>query len=374
VATPLSCVYGCVRDDECGEGQICFCDDPVGRCVSAACAVDADCPGSLCVGVSEGSPCGGPAWYTFACASANDECLTDTQCEQQEQCYLGYVLDAAGLETPARQCGYGAVCGRPFLVEGSARQADAEPRSDWLASVTPDLSGLDAEARQLLTAHWTLLGLMEHASVAAFARFMLELMAAGAPAELVSSAQRALADEVEHARLCFGLASVYAARAIGPGPLSACGVLDDTSLAATVRATIHEACVGETMAAVEALEALGGATDLAVRDVLEKVVQDESEHAELGWKFLRWVLLGASPELRELACLEMRSAIDGAWATSTEHAAHTGQKGRPELERHGLCPSDRRNAARQAALIQVVMPLASALLGEAELGLARQCA
>jgi hypothetical protein len=213
---------------------------------------------------------------------------------------------------------------------------------------------------------------MEHASVAAFARFMLELMALGAPAQLASSAQRALGDEIEHARLCFGLASAYAGRDLGPGTLSTQGVLSDTSQAATVRAAIREACVGETLAAVEALEALAGATDPAVRAVLEKIVRDESEHAELGWKFLQWVLVDASPELREAARLEMQSAVDDAWVLSS--GQHADQAARVELARHGLCPNDRRNAARQAALVQIVMPLASELLGEAAHGLTRQCA
>ena len=370
------CTYGCVRDDECGDGQVCFCDDPVGRCVPAFCEADADCPGSLCVGNLEEAPCGGHASITFACASESDECRGNAQCEEPESvCRVGSVLDASGAEHRARQCGGRADCGRPYLVEGSARQALVEARTDWLATLTPDLRGLDGDAREALAAHWTALGLMEHASVAAFARFMLELMAVGAPAELVSSAQRALGDEIEHARLCFGLASAYAERALGPGTLGTEGVLNDTPLAATVRATVHEACVGETLAAVEALEALAGATDPAVREVLEKVVRDESEHAELGWRFLQWVLVGASPELREVARHEMASAIDATWTASSEHDAATAERdARPELERHGLCPNDRRNAARRAALVQIVMPLASELLGETDVAPRRQCA
>jgi hypothetical protein len=367
------CSYGCVRDDECGAGQVCFCDDPVGRCVQAFCATDAECPGSLCVGNLEEAPCGPPASISFACASDDDECRGNAQCEEPAAvCSVGYVLDASGIERQQRQCRGQAECGRPFLVEGSARQAEVERRSDWIEGVAPALLGLDADARETLATHWTALGLMEHASVAAFARFMLELMAVGAPAELVSSAQRALGDEIEHARLCFGLASAYAARELGPGTLSTQGVLSDTSLTATVRATIHEACVGETLAAVEALEALAGATDPAVRGVLEKVVRDESEHAELGWRFLQWVLVDAGPELREAARLEMRRAVDDAWGLSTEQ--HPTREARVELARHGLCPNDRRNAARRAALMQIVIPLASELLGETELGLDRQCA
>ena len=43
---------------------------------------------------------------------------------------------------------------------------------------------------------WRLSGLAEHSSVAAFARAALELMAVGAPAELVADAHQAAIDEV----------------------------------------------------------------------------------------------------------------------------------------------------------------------------------
>jgi hypothetical protein len=67
--------------------------------------------------------------------------------------------------------------------------------------------------------HWTKLGQMEHASIAAFARLQLQLLALGAPPDLVQACNQALIDETAHTRLCFGLASAYAGRGIGPGPL-----------------------------------------------------------------------------------------------------------------------------------------------------------
>lgn len=351
--TSAVCMAGCVRDDECGAGQVCFCDDPVGRCVQASCATDADCPGSLCVGTPNRAACGGPDTMAFACADARDECLTGYECTSGNECRV---------TARPRQCGFGAVCGRPFLVDGSPRQAGVESRSDWAcAPRAPELNALDSNARGVLAAHWTELGLMEHASVAAFARFVLELMAAGGPSDLVSSAQRALGDEIEHARLCFGLASAYAGKPVGPGVLSAQGVLDAMGFRDSVVRAIHEACVGETLAAVEALEALTGTTDPAVIDVLQRVARDESAHAELGWKFLKWALTGATPELRELTRAELQRAIDAALAASRPEADRAEADSCPELERHGLCPAARRRGARRQALLQIVTPLARAL-------------
>jgi hypothetical protein len=69
------CQHGCVSDDECGSGQVCFCEEPVGRCVSATCQSDADCsPDYPCTGTFGGN------WAGFACQDPEDECQTDAAC------------------------------------------------------------------------------------------------------------------------------------------------------------------------------------------------------------------------------------------------------------------------------------------------------
>jgi hypothetical protein len=74
--TFASCIYGCVRDDECARGQICLCGAPVGACVPAACRTDADCaPGYLCADYAvDGGECG--ERDAFACQSPRDTCVT----------------------------------------------------------------------------------------------------------------------------------------------------------------------------------------------------------------------------------------------------------------------------------------------------------
>ena len=356
----VECSYGCVSDDECSAGQVCFCDDPVGRCVPAACQSDSDCPGSLCVGTATPEGCIGSALdrVYFACARAEDECLSGRDCGQSEGC-------EQGSEAESRRCVNQGVCGRPFLVDGVARLAGSEANASWLARrVSPGATQLGTDARAVLARHWTQIARMEHASVAAFARFILELLAAGAPAELVSGAQSALGDEIEHARLCFDLASVYAGAAIGPSSLELRGVLAESGLHATVSAAIHEACIGETLAAAEACEALAEASDPAVRQVLTKIVRDESAHAELGWKFLQWALASGGPELRALARREVQRAIDSIREQAAACSRLAADPLTATLAGHGLCTEQRRHAARRAALEQVVVPLSRALLGE----------
>jgi hypothetical protein len=101
---------------------------------------------------------------------------------------------------------------------------------------------------------WSSDARMEHASIASFARATLELLAVGAPPALVSATQAASLDEVEHARLCFALASRYSGKELGPGPLAVVGPrsADLVRLACDV---FVEGCVGETIAALAAARA-----------------------------------------------------------------------------------------------------------------------
>ena len=79
-----------------------------------------------------------------------------------------------------------------------------------------DVSSLPTSLRTALEAEWTQMARAEHAAVASFARFTLQLMSIGAPAELLGAAQTAAADECRHAKICFGLAAVYGGRAVEP--------------------------------------------------------------------------------------------------------------------------------------------------------------
>jgi hypothetical protein len=175
--------------------------------------------------------------------------------------------------------------------------------------------------RQRLGRAWLDDALLEHASVAAFARFTLELLALGAPPELVQASQSAALDEIEHAKLCFAAASRYFGRAVGPATLDVRGAIEPADLVAFARRTFEEGCVGETLAALLAGEALGRAKDPFVRRLLERIVEDETRHAELAWRAVRWAIAsGGAPVLEALerAFVEIR-ANDSLEASCADH-------------------------------------------------------
>jgi hypothetical protein len=171
------------------------------------------------------------------------------------------------------------------------RMAPLAARGDWKGcNLTPRVDHLTTSERAALTAHWSRLGQLEHASIAAFARFQLQLLALGAPPDLVESCTAALGDETAHTKLCFAVASEYAGRAIGPGPLDVTGSLEASSLSDIVELVLLEGCIGETEAALEAFEAAESAADPVICAAYQRIAEDEQRHAELAFRFVRWAL------------------------------------------------------------------------------------
>jgi hypothetical protein len=178
------------------------------------------------------------------------------------------------------------------LVETQARVAPIVESGAWLAQRdwTPATAHLTRAERAALAEHWMKMGQMEHASIAAFARFSLQLLSLGAPPALVEACTRALADETAHTRLCFQLASAYAGHPVGPGRLDVDRSLSATSLEEIVDLVLAEGCFGETSAALDALESADATADPVIRAAYEQIARDEQRHAELAFQFVRWAL------------------------------------------------------------------------------------
>jgi hypothetical protein len=201
---------------------------------------------------------------------------------------------------------------------------------------------------------------MEHASIAAFARFSLQLLSLGAPPDLLTATQAAMADETAHARIAFGLASAYAGRPIGPGPLSLAGSLDDVDAQSIVEGAIAEGCIGETIAALEAAEAAERASDPIVRSLLRRIADDEMRHAELAWRFVDWAL-ASDPALAPVA----RRAFDRAMVTPDAELEPCEAREPVREERLlelGCAGAAARRSIRRQVLGGLVRPLAERVL------------
>ena len=221
----------------------------------------------------------------------------------------------------------------------------------------PDLCRVPDELRSSLAASWLHAAQMEHASIASFGQLALQLLGLGAPPELVEQAHIAALDEIEHARICFALASAYGGERYGPGPLDALTGGFSSSLEAVVCANVEEGCVGETLAALEAEEAARRARDPVGRAALEAIAFDEEQHAQLGWSVWGWALRVA-PDVRSVSDVAFERAI-----VSTQAGMPDDAKG-AELEPHGrLTQSSRRRLALRN-IEDVLIPTRNRVLDE----------
>ncbi|HEY6560641.1 MAG TPA: hypothetical protein VI072_25355 [Polyangiaceae bacterium] len=224
---------------------------------------------------------------------------------------------------------------------------------------------LDPALAQRIGAEWARDAQFEHASIASFGRFALELLAVAAPSDLLESAHRAAIDEIEHARLCFSLASIYTGSPLGPGalPLDARAFTTPDLLTLT-HATVLEGCVNETLAAFEAQTAQAHAGFAAVRGALSAIERQESDHASLAFRFVSWAIAVGGARVRQAArdafVLAERRIRDAALPESADAAAEQA------LLSHGRMPARRRAELRRRVLSEVIAPAAQALLRAGE--------
>ncbi|MAA78209.1 MAG: hypothetical protein CL916_03040 [Deltaproteobacteria bacterium] len=182
--------------------------------------------------------------------------------------------------------------GRPMLRDGEQISAKSKMTStqDWQKhTIRVKVEGLSVSQRKIAGNFYLRNALMEHASVAAFHHFSLELMKFGAPVELLELAHEAITDELRHAKQAFSLAADLLGETREPSsmPMELTLSKNLIELAETVA---REAAINETLAVLIAAEQRKATTDPAIQLFLEGVIRDESRHAELAWKTLRWCI------------------------------------------------------------------------------------
>lgn len=270
---------------------------------------------------------------------------------------------SAGPEFRDGQCCYafctGACCGRPLYVDGAARVAPVVPRNDWTETESEGLvpDGLATDVREVIANEWLADAQMEHASIASFARFTLDLLAFGAPADLVRDAQQAALDEVRHARTCFAVASLYAGARFGPGPLNLKGVCPSASLGEAVVAAFREGCLGETAAALVATERARATVRPALRDVYARIAEDEARHAELAFRFVTWAIAHGDPGVARAVANAARALLAPASEAVPAVASRAAIRSLGRLSAGEIRDTERR------ALAEVVAPSVVMLLG-----------
>jgi hypothetical protein len=337
-----SCIYPCMSDAECGPNEACMCPDvdrgrlDAARCAPAECKVDADCSSGEC----------GASYYfngcelelSMRCRAPTDKCHGTTGCDDFRDCVA---VQREGALTPFECTPQSCVIGRPLTVDDGVRVASVEDRA-WGRTRLEGLAPERARAQ-----YWLGIARMEHASVASFARFTQELLRFGAPPDLLTDALAAAADEVQHAEQTFALASAYAHEPLGPGALRIDDLQPTSDLEVFVTRLITEGCVGETLGVAEALALLECELDPLLRPSLEQIAADETRHAALAWRTLKWIATRVDSTI-----------IDRAFERALAAAEHVDDEDRDPA--HGRLGTHAKHRVRTDAIASVIMPLARA--------------
>jgi hypothetical protein len=247
-------------------------------------------------------------------------------------CYPVEVLDHEAADARVS----GPTPGRPYYDGGAPRSAPLVRRGG---------AGPAPGSRALA---WARAGAGEHASVAAFSRLVLELMALGAPSSLLSEAHRAALDEIRHAEVCWAFArelglNVHA----GAFPFDASLVVN-VKLETLAAETVRDGCIAELLGAL-LLDAAARATpDPNVRSALEPMAREEAQHAVFSYRIVAWAMAkGHAP---------VRRAVEEAFRTA---------RVAPDLEelalRAGVSAESLRDAWHQG-IAEVLAPATAALL------------
>ncbi len=257
--------------------------------------------------------------------------------------------------------------GRQVRRFGRPRLPDLGPGSAW-SSDGLEIGAVDDAPRAELAAAWRENGRTEHASVAAFSRLALDLIAVGAPPELIAAAHCDALDEVRHAEICFALARAFDGAATGPAPFPEVRALPllagprPLRLARLAVDSLIDGALHEGASARIAAALAERCDDPTLRAVLAEIAADEGRHSAHGWEVVEWcldeggatvahALSGAAHSLPSESRSEgPRPAAIGAWERWGIHG--------DALTREKLAESRAHAVDRVAALVGRVLEAA----------------
>lgn len=232
---------------------------------------------------------------------------------------------------------------------------------------------LPAEERAAVAEAWRDNGKTEHASVAAFAGLSMDLVALGAPPELIRGAHQDALDEMRHTELCFALARSIDGSTEGPGAFPGArraqtgSILRSVSLARLAVDSLIEGALNEGVSA-RVIAALSKDVEIEpIRRVLREIAQDEARHAAHGWEVLEWCLdqtsgpasAGMGPASSAFVRAAVVAAVQRLPATMRPSLSQAAADGR--WERFGI-PGRAREEAAYLELRSRVVRRAGALL------------
>jgi hypothetical protein len=202
------------------------------------------------------------------------------------------------------------------MTTESTPAPDHEPTSPWWLSGTPIASAhhrlmqhsiavpwhastaaqLSEPERAQLAETWLRRAAAEYFAISRFSEFATELVAAMAPADVLSLGLRIGIDEVRHAELCARMAELYSGVKHVP-PFGR--PVPESSAPPERHGALANAliCVTETHSAAVLAATRNATTDPTAHAVLSVMVADEVTHSQIGWSYLRHAIDAGGPSV-----------------------------------------------------------------------------
>jgi len=177
-----------------------------------------------------------------------------------------------------------------------------------IAGRRPDglsLAMMRSTGGDMIGEHFAAMAALEAASVVAFRRLRRDLERLGAPRELLDRMRVAARDEIRHARATARLAKKFGVTPRKPE----IAPHEERSALEIARENAREGCVRETFGALVAHLQKTRASDADVRDTMNAIADEETEHAALSWDIAAWLESTLTAEERNLLALERRAAF-----------------------------------------------------------------
>ncbi len=274
-------------------------------------------------------------------------------------------LDVHTLEEPATRADETYEPTSPWWLSGTPLEAEYHRLMrrrvapiPWAESTAASLTPAE---RARLAATWMRRSEAEYLAISTFSVLAIDLVAAMAPADVISLCLRAGIDEIRHAEMCVRMAQIYSGEQKLPPP-GMSSLPDDPErpkLHQALANTMLVSCVSETYATTVLSATRELTVDPTALAVLTSIYSDEVMHARLGWSYLRYAIELGGQGVIDAAAAMLPRALRGV-ANVVERERPIGDV-TPAVRDHGLMTPAEERVIFSTCVREVLVPGFAAL-------------
>ena len=181
------------------------------------------------------------------------------------------------------------------LVDINDNKWTLEPDISIIDDININFEKLSDEELKKYYDCWLKQGLAEHASIASFSRFSLDLISLGAPSFLIELVHKGTLDEIRHSKIAFDVANIFLSaigdednnKCINPSKIQSHNIQIDGNCQRILNDLINGGCFNEL---ISALQSVTDAINLKSNKLLHSIALDETKHCSLAWIAMIWII------------------------------------------------------------------------------------